>query len=235
MLWTATSVHNPLKGARPIPDGYCRRPKGESPLTERSFTLSATRRENHRVLNGIDTLARDKHRRQEDHHRRLVIMTRQRLQCGLVKNSKMIELIRARHANAPVGSNIRVMEWFCHYGDHLQPTHRQRKQPVIAGDEFLASVAWRKLRMEVITERGARCECCGATPADGTTVIHVDHVKPRRLWPGLALVKSNLQVLCEACNHGKGNWDQTDWRVLKPYDAVDAMRPRLVAKKGTKE
>jgi 5-methylcytosine-specific restriction endonuclease McrA len=65
--------------------------------------------------------------------------------------------------------------------------------------------------MEVIKSRGARCECCGATPANGI-VINVDHVKPRRKFPELALDPMNLQVLCNVCNHGKGNWDETDWR-----------------------
>jgi 5-methylcytosine-specific restriction endonuclease McrA len=46
-------------------------------------------------------------------------------------------------------------------------------------------------------------------------VMHVDHIKPRSKYPHLALRESNLQVLCEACNLGKGNWDETDWRPLK--------------------
>ncbi len=65
--------------------------------------------------------------------------------------------------------------------------------------------------MVVLKKRGARCECCGSTPANGI-VIHVDHIKPRRKFPELALTESNLQVLCEVCNHGKGSWDDTDWR-----------------------
>ena len=47
--------------------------------------------------------------------------------------------------------------------------------------------------------------------------MNVDHIKPRKKYPELALDKSNLQVLCEECNHGKGNWDETDWR---PENAV---------------
>lgn len=90
--------------------------------------------------------------------------------------------------------------------------------PVVATDDFLVTYEWRKLRMQVLTKRGARCECCGATPIDGIR-IHVDHIKPRRLFPELALVESNLQVLCEVCNHGKGNWDHTDWR-LRQIDHV---------------
>lgn len=103
---------------------------------------------------------------------------------------------------------------------------------------FLESYEWRRLRMQVLVKRGARCECCGATPKDGVR-MHVDHIKPRRLFPALALEESNLQILCEACNHGKGNWDQTDWRAPEPVAAapvatapVDPMRPRLVKRAG---
>jgi 5-methylcytosine-specific restriction endonuclease McrA len=78
-------------------------------------------------------------------------------------------------------------------------------------DAFLASYEWRRVRMVVLKRDGARCACCGATPADGLK-MHVDHIKPRRKYPELALDPANLQVLCEVCNHGKGNWDETDWR-----------------------
>lgn len=78
-------------------------------------------------------------------------------------------------------------------------------------DAFLNSYEWRKLRMEVIKKYGARCQCCGATPEDGIK-INVDHIKPRRTHPHLALDIRNLQVLCNPCNHGKGNWDNSDWR-----------------------
>lgn len=81
----------------------------------------------------------------------------------------------------------------------------------VASKEFLQSYAWRKLRMQILKKYGARCQCCGATPADGI-VIHVDHIKPRKRHPELALDPSNLECLCEVCNHGKGNWDETDWR-----------------------
>jgi len=98
-----------------------------------------------------------------------------------------------------------------------QTPRKYKRREHRASDKFLASFEWRQLRMRVLKARGARCECCGATPADGVTVINVDHIKPRRDYPGLALNESNLQVLCHVCNHGKGNWDQTDWR----QDMVD--------------
>jgi 5-methylcytosine-specific restriction endonuclease McrA len=65
--------------------------------------------------------------------------------------------------------------------------------------------------MEALKKYGPRCQCCGATPATGA-VMNVDHIKPRKKWPSLALDVNNLQILCHECNHGKGNWDDTDWR-----------------------
>jgi len=81
----------------------------------------------------------------------------------------------------------------------------------LIADPFLQSFEWRTVRMHVLKRDGAKCACCGATAANGV-VMNVDHIKPRRTHPELALTESNLQVLCEACNHGKGNWDSTDWR-----------------------
>jgi 5-methylcytosine-specific restriction endonuclease McrA len=81
----------------------------------------------------------------------------------------------------------------------------------IQSEEFLRSFEWRTLRYEVIRAYGAQCMACGKTPRDGA-MICVDHIKPRRKYPELALAFNNLQVLCEECNHGKGNWDETDWR-----------------------
>jgi len=83
--------------------------------------------------------------------------------------------------------------------------------PNVASKDFLESFAWRRLRMEALKKYSPRCMCCGATPKDGA-VMNVDHIKPRKLFPALALDISNLQILCHECNHGKGNWDQTDWR-----------------------
>lgn len=38
------------------------------------------------------------------------------------------------------------------------------------------------------------------------------YIRPRSRFPELELDLSNLQVLCEDCNLGKGGWDSTDWR-----------------------
>lgn len=78
-------------------------------------------------------------------------------------------------------------------------------------DGFYKSLEWKSLRYLVLKNCGGRCMCCGNRPSDGI-VLHVDHIKPRKTNPHLALALDNLQVLCSDCNIGKGGWDDTDWR-----------------------
>lgn len=86
--------------------------------------------------------------------------------------------------------------------------------------EFLETYEWRRARMAALKLYGPTCQCCGATKSQGVR-IHVDHIKPRKLFPHLALDVNNLQILCHECNHGKGNWDMTDWRktIDEPADS----------------
>ena len=79
--------------------------------------------------------------------------------------------------------------------------------------EFYDSRAWLALRYRALLLHGRRCMCCGATAAEGA-IIHVDHIKPRSLFPDLELEISNLQVLCKDCNLGKSNRDETDFRSI---------------------
>jgi X-X-X-Leu-X-X-Gly heptad repeat protein len=61
-----------------------------------------------------------------------------------------------------------------------------------------------------IPEIAAGIATGGATA--GRFALHVDHIKPRSLYPARALDPENLQVLCRDCNLGKSNKDATDWR-----------------------
>jgi 5-methylcytosine-specific restriction endonuclease McrA len=79
-------------------------------------------------------------------------------------------------------------------------------------DAFLESREWRQIRYRALRLHGAKCLCCGHTAQTSGKPLHVDHIKPRALFPELALDLNNLQVLCADCNLGKGAWDQTDWR-----------------------
>jgi 5-methylcytosine-specific restriction endonuclease McrA len=77
-------------------------------------------------------------------------------------------------------------------------------------DSFYRSNAWRTLRYATLIKYGNRCMCCGASPK--TSKLHVDHIKPRSKCPELELDPTNVQVLCEECNFGKGASDDTDFR-----------------------
>lgn len=99
-----------------------------------------------------------------------------------------------------------------------------------SSNEFLSTYEWRVVRMMALEKYGAVCQCCGASPKSGA-VINVDHIKPRRLFPELALDVNNLQVLCHECNHGKGNWSQTDWRDSGNVDIALLVLDKLNNKK----
>lgn len=85
--------------------------------------------------------------------------------------------------------------------------HNQKKFNIY---NFYKSYAWRRLRYDTLNKYGRRCMCCGFIGLDRQ--LHVDHIKPLRKYWHLRLDPDNVQVLCEDCNHGKGNRDQTDFR-----------------------
>jgi 5-methylcytosine-specific restriction endonuclease McrA len=65
------------------------------------------------------------------------------------------------------------------------------------------------VRYKVLAAAKGRCALCGATSADRR--IEVDHVVPRSRGGSNDI--SNLQALCDVCNRGKSNLDDTDFRV----------------------
>ncbi|ACL63206.1 HNH endonuclease [Methylobacterium nodulans] len=91
-----------------------------------------------------------------------------------------------------------------HLGDEVPPA-RMKRQGFYWSDE------WRAVRYQALKLHGGACQCCGARGTKRAP-LHVDHIKPRSRYPHLALEISNLQVLCEDCNLGKGASDDTDWR-----------------------
>lgn len=90
-----------------------------------------------------------------------------------------------------------------------------KRIPAANSDGFLQSKAWKRVRFQALKKHGMNCQACGASPSTGA-VLNVDHIKPRRLFPEIALSLDNLQVLCSDCNEGKGNWDMTDARSTGP-------------------
>lgn len=92
---------------------------------------------------------------------------------------------------------------------------------------FYDSDEWRRVRYEALRLHGGKCCLCGVTAHQGAE-LHVDHIKPRSLFPELELDVNNLQVLCRDCNLGKSNLDDTDWRDkerLEREEALDIVHP----------
>lgn len=71
-------------------------------------------------------------------------------------------------------------------------------------DPFLYSKEWRELRKQAIALYGTTCVKCGAQQTKFKP-INMDHIKPRKYFPHLALDIKNLQPLCQPCNKRKGN------------------------------
>lgn len=63
---------------------------------------------------------------------------------------------------------------------------------------FYRSAEWKSARQECLTRMGAVCAQCGSTER-----MNVDHIKPRSLFPELALEPANLRPLCWPCNRAK--------------------------------
>lgn len=91
------------------------------------------------------------------------------------------------------------------------PIPQYRRVKRVKREGFYQSDEWRAVRYSALARSRGCCELCGREPADGVR-LHVDHIKPRSKYPDLALDPENLQVLCDDCNIGKSNTDDTDWR-----------------------
>lgn len=94
------------------------------------------------------------------------------------------------------------------------------------GSEFYLSEAWLHVRYKVLDKYGRRCMACYATNKE----IHVDHIKPRSKFPELELTFDNLQVLCRACNIGKWNLSEKDWR-----EGAEPFKKKSPSKKASKK
>lgn len=88
---------------------------------------------------------------------------------------------------------------------------KKQKIKYLENKKFYESNEWRSLRYEAFKKYGRKCMVCGATVENGA-ILHVDHIKPRSLYPELELILENLQILCKDCNLGKSNKDSIDWR-----------------------
>ena len=101
-------------------------------------------------------------------------------------------------------------------GNKFEETKRQER--MIMNDD---------IRYNVFQRDNYTCQICGATAKDGAK-LHVDHIIP--VSKGGKTVMSNLQILCDRCNIGKGDkipGDATDDDMICPQCGG-----RLVNRKG---
>lgn len=110
-------------------------------------------------------------------------------------------------------------DWPSNVRKVLRPITKVPQKKPIRKDrkDFYESKGWLSVRYQALKIHGRKCQCCGSTPDDGA-VIHVDHIRPRSIYPELALDLNNLQILCKHCNLGKSNTDETDWRLISGYE-----------------
>ena len=106
---------------------------------------------------------------------------------------------------------FRMIAWLVRLIIGLFP---RRELPDETADSFYRSHKWRRLRVDALEANRQSygvlaCECCGMVDVGS---FHVDHIYPRSTHPELALDPTNLQVLCDACNIGKGTAYTTNWR-----------------------
>ena len=87
---------------------------------------------------------------------------------------------------------------------HFIELAKQRKQRIDEAKYFYTSPEWKLLRKDIIKAFGRVCNNCGVTILNDDELT-VDHIQPRSHFPGQALMKNNLQVLCRSCNSKKGN------------------------------
>jgi 5-methylcytosine-specific restriction endonuclease McrA len=95
----------------------------------------------------------------------------------------------------------------------VRKQHEEERRANGREASFFDSNKWQRLRYDVLVASNGQCTLCGRSTREHGVILHVDHIKPRSRFPNLALVRSNLQVLCEDCNLGKSNRDTIDWRV----------------------
>lgn len=115
--------------------------------------------------------------------------------------SAMIRAVRGISGNVPKASK------------KPRSVNPEKKSKRNGSASFYSSWEWKRARYDALSKFGRRCMCCGWKPEDGGgNHLCVDHIKPRRHYPELALDVNNLQILCNDCNMGKGSRHEDDFR-----------------------
>lgn len=96
------------------------------------------------------------------------------------------------------------------------------EQALLERRRFYSSNEWAQLK-SLFLSHFSKNECmnCGREEDVDKPHLHVDHIKPRSVYPELSLDLTNLQILCRRCNISKGNVDESDYR---PEWVIDTMK-----------
>lgn len=78
---------------------------------------------------------------------------------------------------------------------------------------FYSSKPWRQAREQARRAAGYRCSFCGQR----SKKLFVDHIRPLREAPTLALEQHNLRTLCPRC-HGMRHGKTRDWQADQGCD-----------------
>jgi hypothetical protein len=83
------------------------------------------------------------------------------------------------------------------YGRLRHPLRRSEKGAAPTARSFYDTPAWQEARREALIRDRYRCVVCGLD-VSGPGAARVDHIKPVRTHPQLALSLANLRTLCPA-------------------------------------
>jgi uncharacterized phage-like protein YoqJ len=104
-----------------------------------------------------------------------------------------------------IPNNIKVKNWLIDL--YLSGSCKDCCQTDPNDVSFYTTKAWKDLRLKVLKSYPKWCMKCGSTEH-----LHIDHIKPRSLYPELELSFDNLQILCRTCNCSKNNRNSKDYR-----------------------
>lgn len=100
------------------------------------------------------------------------------------------------------------------YFKHLRVFTNDRKET----PRFYSTSEWRDLRIIFITKMKKKgkltCSYCDVSMKESN--VHVDHIKPRSIYPELAMDLNNLAISCQKCNSSKGAKSLSAWSLASP-------------------
>ncbi len=169
--------------------------------------LLALKRKNKRLASSIvnnhrNSLRRNSRKKKSDS---LKVKQTSKVKLKTVKQENQLDKLIQRNEISPNKDRERAILKIAEKLNLYKPSIKLKNN---FSNDFYNSREWKELRYKAIRTYGRVCMACGQTNG----VMHVDHIKPRSMYPELQLDFSNLQILCADCNLGKSNKFEDDFR-----------------------